>query len=259
MAGVFALACHLLVDTPATFSGTVLADPARQPIAGATVTIPQLALSVRTDSAGNFAIPSVPAGFHEVIVRAIGFQQIATRINFEVDDIVERDFRLRTSPNVLSEVEVKADASSSRSPRIAEFDERRKMGLGHFLTQSDFEKAEGRKLSDVLTSRIAGIRTVSYGSRQALISSRGLISISKMPAGDGMDRRMGATSRCYVQVIVDDIVRYRSAPDEQLLNIDTIDPSRIAAAEYYSASQTPAQFNRGGNAPCGTLVIWSRY
>ncbi len=259
MLGVLGLACHLCIGMPATFSGTVLSDPARRPIAGATVSIPQLALSVRTDSAGNFTIPSVPAGFHGVVVRALGFQQVTARLNFEGDDIVERDFLLRASLNVLSEVEVKGNAPSGNNPRIAEFDERRRLGIGRFLTQADFEKPEGRKLSDVLTSRIAGIRTVSYGSRQAIISSRGLTSINMMPAGDGMDRRMGATARCYVQVIVDDIVRYRSAPGEQLLNIDTIDPSRIAAAEYYSASQTPAQFNRGGNAPCGTLVIWSRY
>lgn len=259
MIGVIVLACHLCTAVPAAFSGTVVSDSARRPITGATVSIPQLALSVRTDSAGNFIMPSVPAGFHTVVVRALGFQQITARINFEGDELVEHDFRLRMSLNQLAGMEVRANGESGANPRIAEFDERRRMGLGHFLTQADFEQAEGRKLSDVLLGKVPGVRTVSYNGRQALISSRGLISKNNMPAGDQMDRRMGATARCYVQVIVDDIVRYRSAPSEQLFNIDTIDPSRIAAAEYYTASQTPAQFNRGGNAPCGTLMIWSRH
>ena len=86
-----------------------------------------------------------------------------------------------------------------------------------------------------------------------------MISINSMPHGDGADRLMQAKPACYVQIIVDDIVRYGSKPGESLFDIDQIDPSTIAAIEYYSVAQLPLQFNRGGNAPCGTLVIWSRY
>ena len=134
------------------------------------------------------------------------------------------------------------------------------MGIGHFLTQDYFDKNDGRKLSDMLIGSVPGVRTMTYGGRRALISTRGLISIEKMPRGDAVDRGMGAMARCYIQIIVDDLVRYGTGGrDESLFDIDQIDPSTIAAIEYYSVAQLPLQFNRGGNAPCGTLVIWSRF
>lgn len=244
---------------PATFSGTVVATGTGRPVLGAEVALPQLELVTRTDSAGNFSMAVVSAGFHTVTVRALGFERITTRINFADDELVERDFSLVASTNVLATVDVTARGVTGRNPRITEFDERRKLGLGRFVTQAELEKEEGRKLSDILTARIPGLRSVSYGGRQALASSRGLISLLATPNGDSADRRMGAPARCYVQVIVDDIIRYRSTREEQLLNIDNIDPASLAAAEYYTVSQTPAQFNRAGSAACGTLVLWSRY
>jgi len=74
--------------------------------------------------------------------------------------------------------------------------------------------------------------------------------------GDVTDRMMGAPPACYVQVIMDNIVRYKSAVGEALLDIGLVDAATIDAMEYYSVSQLPVEFNRGGNAPCGTLVIW---
>jgi hypothetical protein len=53
-------------------------------------------------------------------------------------------------------------------------------------------------------------------------------------------------------------VMYRSTPGEKLFSIDAIDPTDVAAVEFYTVSQTPLQFNSTGGAPCGTLVIWTR-
>ncbi len=54
------------------------------------------------------------------------------------------------------------------------------------------------------------------------------------------------------------VVRYASRVDEPLFDVSSIDPGTVAAVEFYSVSQLPARFNRGGNAPCGTLVIWRK-
>jgi hypothetical protein len=63
---------------------------------------------------------------------------------------------------------------------------------------------------------------------------------------------------CYVQLIVNDRVRYRSAQDETLVNIDQVEPALIEGVEYYTVAQPPPAFNRGNTASCGTLVLWLR-
>lgn len=239
--------------------GNVLADSTERPVANAEISIAALNLSARSDSTGAFALGNIPAGRHVVVVRALSYAELSTPMTFAADQRVEADLMLRPAAQALAKVKVTAAKSTSGdNPRISEFDERRKIGIGHFLTQATFENGEGRKLSEILIGSIPGVRTQQYSGRRALYSSRGLISFLQTPSGDKIDKALQAQARCYVQIIIDDMVRYGGGGDA-LFDIDQIDPTSIAAVEYYSVSQQPAQFNRGGNAPCGTLVIWSRW
>jgi hypothetical protein len=111
------------------------------------------------------------------------------------------------------------------------------MGFGKFLTPEDFVKAEGRNMLDVLTSRIPGVRIAGSG-RRILVSSRGSISFSQ--------------AQCPIRVIFDGM------PNAAPLDLESIDPSLIAAAEYYTPATLPAQFSFG-ISPCGTLLLWSRW
>jgi hypothetical protein len=251
---------HAQAPAPALLAGSVLTDSTERPIANAEIVIAALKLSVRSDSAGAFTLGGIPAGRYSVVVRAPGYAEFSALMTFDAGKRTEADLLLRPNTQQLSRVDVTATKrSSGNNPRIAEFDERRAVGLGQFLTQEVFEKADGRKLADVLVERIPGLRAQMYGGHRALISSRGVSSMNMIPSGDTFDKQQQAPPRCYVAVIVDDIVRYGSKVGETLLDIDSIDPKSIAAIEYYTVSNRPTQFNRGGNAPCGTLVIWSRY
>lgn len=243
----------------ATLAGTVLTDSTEKPIFNAEIAIAVLQLTVRTDSAGNFTMAGITPGRYTVAVRAVGFAALSMPMTFGTRERVEADLLLRAAPQTLDRVDVTAVKGSGNHPRIAEFDERRKVGLGKFITQDEFDKESNRKLVDILTGKFGGLGSTTFGNRRALISNRGLGSVSMLPRGDATDAALGAKTRCYVQVIVDGILRYGSRKGEPLLDIDTIDPAQIAAAEYYTVSQLPAQFNVGGGAPCGTLVVWLRY
>jgi hypothetical protein len=239
----------LAAQGPAVLVGSVLTDSTERPIANAEISIAALNLRVRSDSGGAFTLAGVPAGKHTVTVRAPGYAEFTTVIAFATSQRVEADLLLQVlsksgSAQTLAAVDVKAarPSSSGDNPRIAEFDERRKFGLGKFLTQEVFEKAEGRKLAEVLIQRIPGLRTSGTTSR-VLVASRGTISFKQLA--------------CPVQIIIDDIVQ-NSSNGAPTFDIDTIDPNRVAAVEFYTVANRPAQFNRGG-APCGTLVIWTRW
>jgi hypothetical protein len=253
-----AVACLAVTSTAhaqqATLAGTVLADSTERPLANAEVAIATLKLTALTDSAGNFALRRVPAGTYQVMVRAVGRVPYRETMTFGATDRIERDFVLKRAATTLAEVEVKETAVRV-DMRLAAFEERRKLGLGKFITQDVLEKTEGRKLGDVLRSRIAGLRPIAVGSGAAMVGTRG--PSLRMPSGDASDRRQGAMSQCYVQVIVDGSIRYRSQQNEKLFDINSIAPDQLAGVEFYTTSTTPLQYNSTG-ATCGTLIIWTR-
>jgi len=237
----------------ARLNGSVLAEGPERPVSGAEIAVAYLGLVVRSDSTGAFVIPEIAAGVYQVTVRAVGYEPFAARVAFAVGEAVERDFLLRASPNVLAQVDVTASVLSRPSPRLLGFEERRKLGLGRFFTQEAFERAEGRKLADVFSGRLPGVRVVANrGERYLATASRGNISMIHTP-GDVSSKR-----ECYVQVVIDNIIRYRSVAGERPFNIDSVDPSTVAAAEYYSVSQTPLQYQATGSSACGTLLLWTR-
>lgn len=245
---------RVAIAQTASLIGTVLADSTERPLPQAEVAFPTLGRYVRTDSAGNFRIDGLPAGTHALVIRLIGYAPLATTLTFKSADKLERDFMLTVRPVNLAPVEVAGEKPGRY--RLVDFVERKKFGIGHFLTAEVFEENRDHRVGDILASKLPGIITVSIGSsKQAAVSSRGQISLKMMPAGDLMDRRQGAPVACYVNVWIDGIHRYFARKDESLFDLNEFAPDEIAAVEYYAAAETPARFN-SSNSACGTLVIW---
>lgn len=242
----------------ATFAGTVLADSTERPIADALITIEALGRSARSDSLGRFTLPALPAGTHRVEVRAVGFDRLVLDVVLTTGQRLEADLLLRATPPSLRAVEVTADATARTSVFLADFEARRRFGIGRFLTGDSLLAARDRSLSSILRTRMPGLRAIRFGGKTALASARGTTSFRQLPSGDQSDINQGAPPACYVQVIVNDIVRYRSVPGATLLDIDQFDPALIEGIEYYTVSQAPPEFNRGSSASCGTLVLWLR-
>ena len=61
---------------------------------------------------------------------------------------------------------------------------------------------------------------------------------------------------CFVNVIVDGVLRYGSGTQAPPFDLRSLEASMIAGIEYYTVSSLPAEFNLRGSAPCGTLLIW---
>jgi len=218
--------------------GTVQTVDGR-PLANAIVGLSATGLDTRTDSAGRFVLAATPTGTWTLAVQALGYAPQQQPVVLIPGDTVAQVVAL-VSAQGMDTVRVRANAMARTvlGRNLADFEERRKMGFGKFLTQEDFAKAEGRNMLSVLTSRIPGVRIAGTG-RRTLVSSRGSVSFSQ--------------SQCPIRVIFD------GSPGAAPLDLDFIDPSTIAAAEYYTPATLPDQFNFGGNSPCGTLLLWSRW
>lgn len=242
----------------ATFAGTVLADSTERPIADAVVTVGATGSAARTDSLGRFAVVALPPGLHRIRVRAVGFEPLETTVTLRPGQRLEADLLLRAAPPALEAVSVTADATARTSVFRRDFEARRAFGIGRFLAGDDLLANRDRSLSSVLRSRMPGLRAIRVGGKTALASGRGTTSFRALPRGDMTDINQGAPPACYVQVIVNDMVRFRSVPGAALLDIDQFDPAFVEGIEYYTVSQAPPEFNRGSSASCGTLVLWLR-
>jgi hypothetical protein len=217
--------------------GTVQTVDGR-PLANAIVGLSATGLDTRTDSAGRFLLAATPTGTWTLAVQALGYAPRQQSVDLIPGDTVVQVVAL-VSAQVMDTVRVRANAMARTvlGRNLVDFDERRKMGFGRFLTQDDFAKAEGENILNLLTSRIPGMRIADTG-RRTLVSSRGSISFSQ--------------PQCPIRVIFD------GSLDAAPLNLDSIQPATIAAAEFYTPATLPFQFAFGGS-PCGTLLLWSRW
>lgn len=230
----------------ASLSGVILTDVGEKPIANAEVVIQSLNLSVRSDSAGRFRIAGIPAGQHQVVVRNLGYEPYASRLTFRAAQHDEVDFLLREVPTKLKEVAVKGEVNSRYAIRLAEFEERRKFGMGKFLTSELFEQNGHRTMDVLLKSKIAGLQTAGKGFAQVLKSSRSAF---------------GGT--CTVQIILNGVNMYNGNIGQGEFDINSVPVMDVIGFEYYTVATTPLQYratsgSRGSGSTCGTAVIWTK-
>ena len=66
---------------------------------------------------------------------------------------------------------------------------------------------------------------------------------------------------CYMQVIVNGMVKYNGSAGQPLFDIDELNTRDIIGFEFYTTATTPSQYNatRGKDmGACGTVIIWTK-
>ena len=214
-------------------SGIVLTADGGRPIVGAQVSMTS-GSRTRTNERGEFALMDVPAGTRTLEVRALRFYPERRPVDVIADGPLIR-VALSTLKAVLDTVRVTASRPSDRMR--SGFLERRRSGVGRFLTQEDIRLRHPIVTSDIFRT-VSGIR-VQYDA-------------------DRFDLRIlmrGAVDEWCAPVI------YIDGRQMLALSADEIDtwmrPKDIVGIEVYAGAGLPAQFEQGMSA-CGSIVIWTR-
>lgn len=216
----------------ASFSGFVLVDSTNQPIPNAEVALPALDKNTLTNEQGAFRLLDLPVGTHEVVVRRIGYGPLNANISFAPNETVERRVFL-TKAAVLDTISV------IESAIIRDFEENRRIGLGHFLTRADLAKIEHLSIPAI------------FGQ----IPSAHVIAD---PSNPGRRYLMSRRKGCLVNVYLDRMLIYSGKEAEPLFDLNTITPERIESIEFYTGpAQTPLRYSTL-NSQCGVVVIHSR-
>ena len=121
--------CAQTVAPTGSLSGAVLTDSGDVPIANAEISFPNVNLSARSDSKGNFQIIGVPPGPQELIVRQVGYEPYEATVTFRTGQKVETDIFLKRIVTKLANVKIKAVANPRYATRLVDFEERRRFGI----------------------------------------------------------------------------------------------------------------------------------
>ena len=232
------------IASPAYAQGSVIVgrvvSDSGMVLVGAEVTLNSPQNAQRTNDKGEFKFAAVPAGFQVVGVRMFGFAPKVDTVEVADAGEVRREYKLSRIETTLPRVPVTATILDRK---LYEFEDRRKFGMGRFLDSAEFAKAAGTRTSDKL-SKLPGLMVVrGRGMASYIRSTRSLASVGG---------RM-----CTANVWLD----YMNLGTG--FDVNELDPSVIAAVEWYAGTSTvPARFavpaRRGSTPYCGTLVIWLR-
>lgn len=234
------VACGALLTYAPTFAGlrapmsvfiaNVADASTNAPVTDAVVEVSDIGRTARTDWIGEAHVVDVARGRHRVTVRHIGY------VPADVDIVFTRDtvgyvFLLSPSPTMLDTMRTTAIVATVPL-KLQEFEMRRRMGIGRFLTDSVLDAERARPIASIMARHFPG-----------LFSS-------------GFDQRIGRLHGglpCWPEVYIDG---FRYSGDA--LDLRFIDGMDVAGVEYYTETSAPVQYRHLGMA-CGVILIWLKY
>lgn len=217
----------------------VVSDTSLVPIQGAQISILRTSLRLGTGPNGRFRIVDVPPGQYLVIVRRLGYRPTSAIVQVPLSDTLRLSYTLEPLTTTLDPVLV---TEKRQSLRLMEFENRRKLGFGQFLTQQEIEQRNSVFATE-LFRRFLSVNVATSNTKTT-------------PEYYALSRREGGNptlGACPMQVVLDNV----RLPTP--FNLDLLpSPRELAGIEVYSGSGTiPPQFG-GFNRGCGVIVVWTR-
>jgi hypothetical protein len=265
--GTFLLAHVATAQNSARIAGRVVNKASKAALAGAEVELAPGSRRLVSDDSGRFRFDDVAVGNATLIVKRIGFKPESVYATLGDKEDLDVVVELTQSAQSLDTVTVAAAENRIPAGRLAGFYERKQLGNGRFIEAKDMEQQLHRRLGDILTGRLAGTRLLrsSRGGTAGYIATTRSTPNALLSGPGAMSGGPSLPPPCYASVYVDGTVVFTSGQERQtasraedvLFDINSIEPTHISAIEFYSAAQTPSQYNRTGSS-CGVLLIWTK-
>ncbi|GAC1513892.1 MAG: hypothetical protein NVS1B4_00290 [Gemmatimonadaceae bacterium] len=201
------------------------------PLLGARVALAGSAEEVATNDSGVFVLSNLPAGTRNLEVRHVGYKPRRVPVDLGLGRTTTVAVRLEPTAPILDPVRVTANNSLQRA--LDDFDRRRRMGFGSYISRADIDERKPLYTSDLFTS-IPGV-TVS-------------------PTGSGSDYSIlmnrGSSGPCQPVIYLDHM---RFDPGTVDLNSMVRTDEILGIEVYKGGGSAPAEY--GANNGCGVIVI----
>ncbi len=206
-----------------------------------------------TTKTGTVSLVFLPDGGSMVRIRKVGFAPQTFMVSISPADttpvtvILARTDAVETLPTVV----VRDSAVKYFSAGLQGFEERRRSGFGHFISEAEMRKDDNHTMADVIISHFPGLMVVPGRLGAVYIGSA-----RKMCAGGALATCMNPS--CYPTVLVDGVKSNLGQTVGRAIDWSKVSPTDYAAAEFYAGpASAPPEFS-GGNNECGILLLWTR-
>ena len=201
------------------------------PLAGAAIRLiaqdrPEVARL--TDERGRAFFDELVPGRYEIVIDQLGYGEAHASLNVRASALTAVTAEL--APEVL-ELEPIIVTTTRRGADRGGFEERRRFGLGHFITRADIA-TDPRHVSSLLRM-IPGVQVTPVTG----------------PAGGG---RLSMRGGCRPDLLLDGVA---IRPSAGLTLDDYLSSNEVEAIEVYRGVETPLRF---GSNSCGAIVVWTR-
>lgn len=229
-----------------------------RPITGAQVRLFGTSRTATTDARGAFSLADLPTGTQGFEIVALGY--LPRRFRVELGSRA-RELRLTMSrvAAVLDSVRVTA-SRRQYSDRFREFDERKRLGMGQYVTDVEIERRRPFLTTDLLRQMSGFAVVTGRDGSQTLAANRGVYTFREIlgsvkSSGSPGDADPGARDaptlsppggRACPQVYIDGMA--------STAVVDQIPPNVIYGIEVYREGQEPPKY--GGF--CGVILIWTK-
>jgi len=216
----------------------VVTDSSLVRLSGATVSIVGSTTEVTTDERGHFRISGIPSGRVMLMIRRIGYVSLPSVVEVTAGDTLRSSFALERVVPSLDTVTVAARMPDSP---LSEFEQRRRLGFGQFMTREQIEKLHFVETSTYL---------LTFQSTQLIGSTL-------------LNRRDRPLKNCPFQFFLDGVLVNTPDVFSQLPK-----PEELQGIEVYSGAATiplqykplgdgqPSKLNAGSS--CGVILLWTR-
>jgi hypothetical protein len=231
-------------------TGIIVAAVDGRPLGGAQVGIVD-GPRTRANDRGEWTLGEVPLGTRVLEVRAVGYYPTRQPI-----DIVDGGRAVRVALPTLKAVldTVRVTAARLADRHNSGFEDRRRTGLGHYLTPEDIERRSPRTMAQVLRL-IPGIRIDrSQVDGATVYDSTGSLVRQTDVSDTKILMRASVTDWCYPAVYVNG--HYMRDLDADDLDA-WVRPNEILGVEVYTGITAPVQFQQGMTG-CGSILIWTK-
>jgi hypothetical protein len=190
--------------------------------------------SVVTDSAGRYAFVALPAGAVQLLIRAPSFPATQIIVALAAGEDLDRTIVLDSTAagrGASQPLPAMIVAAPAVEVRLVDFERRRRVGRGHFLTRAEIERSGAHSLQDAVRP-LRGVAVDCGGGTGCAI------------------RMVRAPMRCFPDYIVDRRLDNDFGPSTPIRDVEAVEV-------YTGPSDVPGEF-AGLSAGCGVVVIWTR-
>jgi len=212
-------------------AGTVLDRASDRPVTGALISLTRVGSAqplslVEADSIGEFTFPTVPVGHYTLTIQRFGYQDLTEDLLLRAS--VQTEITASLVPEAMNVEPVFVTVERRTSMMMADFERRRALGIGQFVTREDIEARRPREVSDLFRA-VPGVRVVPDRRGDAHLVVRG---------------------RCAPDLYVDGVSAYEGMSLDLMLH-----PDDVEGIEVYTTASAPPQYAR---AACGVVIVWTR-